>query len=145
MYKKVAYYLRIISLVLFIVFICLLLEIIFNCGVFGISFLIMCSLFVLINIGLYLEWTGVAEPIIAGVQGRYFIPLMFPLYLALSGAGAFVPEYPKGDLDRVRSEAEPAGGRLESVPAVCYYLLEIAELTVLALTVWTAVICAFSL
>ena len=50
MYKKVAYYLRIISLVLFIVFICLLLEIIFNCGVFGISFLIMCSLFVLINI-----------------------------------------------------------------------------------------------
>ena len=70
---------------------------------------------------------------------------MFPLYLALSGAGAFVSEYPKGGLDRVRSEAEPAGGRLESVPAVCYYLLEIAELTVLALTVWTAVICAFSL
>lgn len=50
MYKKVAYYLRIISLVLFIVFICLLLEIIFNCGAFGISFLVMCGLFVLINI-----------------------------------------------------------------------------------------------
>ena len=50
MYKKIAYYLRIISVVLFIVFVCLLLEVIFNCGVFGISFLVMCSLFVLINI-----------------------------------------------------------------------------------------------
>ena len=50
MYKKIAYYLRITSVVLFIVFVCLLLEVIFNCGVFGISFLVMCSLFVLINI-----------------------------------------------------------------------------------------------
>ena len=100
---------------------------------------------VLIWTAMYVSFTPPGSLEIAGVQGRYFIPLMFPLYLALSGAGAFVSEYPKGGLDRVRSEAEPAGGRLESVPAVCYYLLEIAELTVLALTVWTAVICAFSL
>ena len=100
---------------------------------------------VLIWTAMYVSFTPPGSAEIAGVQGRYFVPLMFPLYLALSGAGAFVPEYPKGGLDRVRSEAEPAGGRLESVPAVCYYLLEIAELTVLALTVWTTVICAFSL
>lgn len=100
---------------------------------------------VLIWTAMYVSFTPPGSLEIAGVQGRYFVPLMFPLYFALSGAGAFVPEYPKEDLDRVRSEAEPAGGRLESVPAVCYYLLEIAELTVLALTVWTAVICAFSL
>ena len=100
---------------------------------------------VLIWTAMYVSFTPPGSPEIAGVQGRYFVPLMFPLYLALSGAGAFVPEYPKEDLDRALSEAEPAGGRLESISAVCYYLLEIAELTVLALTVWTAVICAFSL
>ena len=37
--------------------------------------LLALGMYVLINIGLYLEWTGVAEPIIAGVQGRYFIPI----------------------------------------------------------------------
>lgn len=100
---------------------------------------------VLIWTAMYVSFTPPGSPEIAGVQGRYFVPLMFPLYLALSGAGDMAPEYPKGEADSALSEAEPAGGRLESVPAVCYYLLEIAELTVLALTVWTAVICAFSL
>ena len=50
MLEKITYYLRIISLIFFVVFISLLLEIIFNCGVFGISFLVMCVLFILINI-----------------------------------------------------------------------------------------------
>ena len=50
MLEKITYYLRIISLIFFGVFISLLLEIIFNCGVFGISFLVMCVLFILINI-----------------------------------------------------------------------------------------------
>ena len=50
MLEKITYYLRIISLIFFVVFISLLLEIIFNCGVFGISFLVMCGLFILINI-----------------------------------------------------------------------------------------------
>lgn len=98
---------------------------------------------VLIWTAMYVSFTLPGAPEIAGVQGRYFVPLMFPLYLAMSGAGA--AEYPKGEAAGAGSEALPAGGRLESVPAVCYYLLEIAELTVLALTVWTAVICAFSL
>ena len=50
MLKSVAYYLRLISVVLFVIFVCLLLNVVFNCGIFGISFLVMCGLFVLINI-----------------------------------------------------------------------------------------------
>lgn len=50
MLKKIAYYLRLISVVLFVIFVCLLLGVVFNCGAFGISFLVMCGLFVLINI-----------------------------------------------------------------------------------------------
>ena len=50
MLKKIVHYLRLLSLIFFIIFIFLLLEIIFACEVFGIYFLIMCSLFILINI-----------------------------------------------------------------------------------------------
>ena len=50
MLESMAYYLRLLSVVFFVIFVCLLLEVIFNCGAFGISFLVMCSLFVLINI-----------------------------------------------------------------------------------------------
>lgn len=50
MLKKLIYYLRIVSALLFIVFVCLLLDVILDCGIFGISFLVMCSLFVLINL-----------------------------------------------------------------------------------------------
>ena len=50
MLKKVAYYLRLLSLIFFAIFISLLLEVIFNCGLFGITFLAMCGLFILINI-----------------------------------------------------------------------------------------------
>ena len=50
MLKSIAYYLRLISVVLFVIFVCLLLGVVFNCGTFGISFLVMCGLFVLINI-----------------------------------------------------------------------------------------------
>ena len=50
MLKRLAYYLRLISVVLFVIFVCLLLNVVFDCGAFGISFLVMCSLFVLINI-----------------------------------------------------------------------------------------------
>ena len=57
---------------------------------------------------------------IGGVQGRYFIPLMFPLYMVLSGP-------------------------LETRPALWYYLLELAELVMLGLTVWTTVISRFCL
>lgn len=50
MLKRIFYYLRIFSIIIFVIFITLLLDIIFNSGLSGISFLIMCSLFILINI-----------------------------------------------------------------------------------------------
>ena len=50
MFNKIICYLIIISLIFFVIFVSLLLKIIFNSGIFGISFLIMCSLFILINI-----------------------------------------------------------------------------------------------
>ena len=50
MLKRLIYYLRIVSILLFIVFISLLLDVILDCGIFGISFLVMCSLFILINL-----------------------------------------------------------------------------------------------
>ena len=50
MLKRVTYYLKIVSVILFVVFICLILEVVFNCGVVGISFLFICTLFILINI-----------------------------------------------------------------------------------------------
>ena len=50
MLKRIFYYLRIFSIIIFVIFITLLLDIIFNSGISGTSFLIMCSLFILINI-----------------------------------------------------------------------------------------------
>ena len=49
MLRKIFYYLRLISIVFFVIFACLLLDVVLDCGVFGISFLVMCILFVLIN------------------------------------------------------------------------------------------------
>lgn len=50
MFRNFIYYLRLLSILFFIIFVCLLLKIIFNCDFFGISFLVMCILFILINI-----------------------------------------------------------------------------------------------
>lgn len=49
MLKKIFYYLRLISVVFFVIFTCLLLNVVLDCGIFGISFLVMCILFILIN------------------------------------------------------------------------------------------------
>lgn len=49
MLKKITYYFRLISLVFFVLFTCSLLKVVLDCGIFGLSFLIMCSLFILIN------------------------------------------------------------------------------------------------
>ena len=79
MYKKIAYYLRIISVVLFIVFVCLLLEVIFNCGVFGISFLVMCSLFILINIFTVLSRKDIYKELVS----YNLISLALTIYLGI--------------------------------------------------------------
>ena len=65
-------------------------------------------------------------PYIGGLQGRYFIPLMFPAYLSLCGAGDIL--------------SPSNGGFIARKTALCYYLL---ELFILALTVWRCVIAAF--
>ncbi len=39
------------------------------------TLLLAFGMYALVNMGLYLEWTGVGQAIVAGVQGRYFIPI----------------------------------------------------------------------
>jgi hypothetical protein len=34
---------------------------------------------------LYLSWTPVGAAVVAGVQGRYFIPILFPVFIGLAG------------------------------------------------------------
>ena len=83
-------------------------------------FLMVGAASVLIWTSMYVAFTEPGAEEIGGVQGRYFIPLMFPLYMVLSGP-------------------------LETRPALWYYLLELAELVMLGLTVWTTVISRFCL
>ena len=82
---------------------------------------------VLIWTSMYVAFTEPGAPEIAGVQGRYFIPLMFPFYMVLSGPHA------------------PKTASLETKTGLWYYLLELAGAALLALTVWTAVISRFCL
>lgn len=82
---------------------------------------------VLIWTSMYVAFTEPGAAEIAGVQGRYFIPLMFPLYMVLSGPNA------------------AGAGSLETKTGLWYYLLELAAAVLLALTVWTAVISRFCL
>ena len=50
MLKKIAYHFSLISLISFLLFTCSLLKVVLDCGIFGLSFLIMCILFILINL-----------------------------------------------------------------------------------------------
>lgn len=53
----------------------------------GLPFLIASVLATALTFGaLYLSWTPVGGPIVEGVQGRYFIPILFPLFLSVAGA-----------------------------------------------------------
>ncbi len=90
---------------------------------------------VLIWTAMYVTFTPPGAASIAGVQGRYFLPLMFPLYLALSGKTAAFDKAVK---------ITPLG-KLESLMPLCYYLISMAELLLLSATVWTAVISRFAL
>ncbi|MBQ9765773.1 MAG: DUF2142 domain-containing protein [Lachnospiraceae bacterium] len=46
--------------------------------------LISVAVFLLTLTSLYVQWNNYASPIIEGVQGRYFIPIILPLTLAVS-------------------------------------------------------------
>ncbi len=45
------------------------------------SFIIIGIVSMLVFTGLYLTWTNISDNVIAGVQGRYFIPIVFLLFL----------------------------------------------------------------
>ncbi len=95
---------------------------------------------VLIWTAMYVAFTVPGAGEIAGVQGRYFTPLFFPLYLALSGSAT------EGSLSNACGKERTAAlkvGLLERPPSLCYYLWEFAELILLALTIWVTVIARF--
>lgn len=54
---------------------------------------------VLICTSIYVQWTAVASPIVSGVQGRYFIPLL--PYLAMSAVFAFYIQKQQIDTNEV--------------------------------------------
>ena len=51
------------------------------CGMRGIICGIVILVIVLIHLSLYVQWTPVYMNYISGIQGRYFIPLLLPIYL----------------------------------------------------------------
>ena len=79
MLKKLIYYLRIVSILLFIVFISLLLDVILDCGIFGISFLVMCSLFILINLFTVLSRKDIYKDLVS----YNLIPVALTYYLGI--------------------------------------------------------------
>lgn len=48
--------------------------------------IIIISVAVLISTSIYLQWTAVYEMAISGIQGRYFIALMLPLYFVMNNS-----------------------------------------------------------
>ena len=56
------------------------LKLIYKVAIVGLSFVIACFVWT----SMYLSFTEVGSPVIAGVQGRYFVPLVYPLMLVLN-------------------------------------------------------------
>lgn len=92
---------------------------------------------VLIWTSMYVAFTEPGADSIAGVQGRYFIPLMFPLYLVISSLLRPFNE----KLGRT-----PGGAaKLETAGSLWYYLMMIAAALLLWLSITAAVITKFCL
>ena len=92
---------------------------------------------VLIWTSMYVAFTEPGADSIAGVQGRYFIPLMFPLYLVLSSLLLPLNE-------RIRS-TEGGAAKLETAGGLWYYLMMIAAALLLWLSITVTVIIKFCL
>lgn len=54
----------------------------------GLLFFICVCIVVLIYTSLYVQWTAVGNDTVDGVQGRYFLPILFPIILALKSGGS---------------------------------------------------------
>lgn len=46
--------------------------------------IVIVTIIMLISTSIYVQWTGLGEKMISGLQGRYFIPLLLPLYFVMS-------------------------------------------------------------
>ena len=90
------------------------------------SFLLTGASAVLIWTSMYVAFTEPGAPFINGVQGRYFIPLLWPLYLLF---------------------LRPCGeeGKLETNSRIWYYLLVILPYLLLAFCVYRYAVSAFCL
>ena len=47
-------------------------------------------MYLLVTTGLYLQWTGVGSNVVAGVQGRYFLPFMILALMTLCRKNDFI-------------------------------------------------------
>lgn len=68
-----------------------------DCPFVWFSVVIIASTALLIFTSLYVEWTAVGAPLVEGVQGRYFIPLLLPLCLSVIGRRNTEAEVCEGD------------------------------------------------
>ena len=114
------------------------------------SFLMIGAASVLIWTSMYVAFTVPGAREIAGVQGRYFIPLMFPLYLLLLAPGQSVS--PEGTEAGQETPAALRGGerfatcvKLASHFDLWYYSIQTAAALILAAAVWISVLTPFCL
>ncbi len=85
-------------------------------------FLMIGAASVLIWTSMYVAFTVPGSDTIAGVQGRYFIPLIYPLYLLFYSAGKELP------------------AKLERLIPLWYYLMMAVPYLFIFLTIWKVVI-----
>lgn len=128
---------------------------------------------ILIYTAMYVTFTVPGSLTIAGVQGRYFIPLMFPGYLALCGSwdirdeGTTFETKESGDLTPYHTnksgiftipKTKEAGGLmtyktndaksgiiLETKKGVCYYIVIVSLFILLVVTIYQTVIMRFGI
>ena len=80
---------------------------------------------------MYVAFTPAGYPTILGVQGRYFIPLLFPLYFALGSDGP--------------ADCTCTGPRIATAEQIWYDISMIMVAVMTALSLWTCVISRYCL
>ena len=88
---------------------------------------------------MYVAFTEPGAAEIAGVQGRYFIPFMFPLYFLVASFCTFL-------LKMFNNRVLHRGGKvscLETIRPLWYYIMTILTAIVLWITVYRVIIFGF--
>ena len=123
------------------------------------NFLMIGAASVLIWTSMYVAFTEPGAREISGVQGRYFIPLMFPLYLLLiprrkaspagtETASAAAPgTAPDAASNAASAEGQRPGIRVKLARHfdLWYYFIQTAAALILAAAVWISVLSPFCL